>query len=119
MNKIVNIGLVAGLTLFIVGCSAISNKIKLKNQQTVLVEDKKYVVPYGVIHTNAPVTNKAIDFYKKIGIKECHYGDITWEDKVTAEAINKIMRRGTKEEGIALYTQAAKEGRVGCSSPQN
>jgi len=29
MNKIVNIGLVAGLTLFIVGCSAISNKIKL------------------------------------------------------------------------------------------
>lgn len=119
MNKIVNIGLLAGLTLFIVGCTATNNEIKLNNEQTVLIEDKKYVVPYGATYTKTPVTNKAIDFYKKIGVKECHYGDITWEDKVTAEAINKIMRHGTKEEGIALYIQAAKDGKVGCASPKN
>jgi hypothetical protein len=29
------------------------------------------------------------------------------------------MRHGTKEEGIALYIQAAKDGKVGCASPKN
>jgi uncharacterized protein YcfL len=54
MNKIVNIGLLAGLTLFIVGCTATNNEIKLNNEQTVLIEDKKYVVPYGATYTRLP-----------------------------------------------------------------
>lgn len=119
MNRILNIGLVVGIAWLTVGCATTSPRLNSANKHIVLVDGKNYAVPYGTTYTNEPVTNKAIDFYRKIGVNDCKYGDITWEEKATADAINKIMRSSTKAEGIALYNQAAKDGKVGCASPKS
>ena len=76
------------------------------------IDGKSYTIPKGTSHTREAVTPKAIKFYKKIGVDNCKDGDITWEEEKTAEAINNILRSGTKEEGIALYRTAASEGKT-------
>ena len=119
MNKTIKIGFVFGLAFFIIGCSTSASNVKAQNTKIVTVEGKKFNVPHGTNYTQEAVTPKAIDFYKSIGVKDCQYGDITWEDMTTADAINKIMRSGTKAEGIALYKKAVREGKVGCASPQS
>lgn len=80
------------------------------------IDGKSYTIPKGTSHTREAVTPKAIKFYKEIGVDNCKDGDITWEEEKTAEAINNILRSGTKEDGIALYRKAASEGKIGCAS---
>jgi hypothetical protein len=60
-----------------------------------------------------------IQFYQTWGVSNCKNGDITWEDPNIANKINKIMRGGTREEGITMYVEAAEKGKIGCSSPLN
>ncbi|WP_309498076.1 hypothetical protein, partial [Sulfurovum sp.] len=95
--------LTATATLF-VGCTGAEPTLNAND--TMIVKDingKSYTIPKGTSHTREAVTPKAIKFYKKIGVSNCKDGDITWEEEKTAEAINNILRSGTKEEGIALY----------------
>ena len=105
-----------GVSLLLVGCMG-SPTVSTSNMQTVTLEDgKSYKVPVGAVYTKAAVTSQMIQFYKTWGV-DCKNGDITWEDPSIANKINKIMRSGTKQEGIEMYVEAAKDGEIGCSSP--
>jgi len=105
-----------GVSLLLVGCMN-SSSISPSKMQTVKLEDgKSYKVPVGAVYTKAAVTPQMIQFYKTWGVT-CKNGDITWEDPSIADRINKIMRSGTKQEGITMYVEAAKHGEIGCSSP--
>lgn len=105
------------LTFLLVGCMN-SSTVSPSKMQTITLEDgKSYKVPVGAVYTKAAVTPKAIQFYKVMGVSNCKNGDITWEDPSISDKINKIMRSGTKQEGITMYVEAAKDGEIGCSSP--
>ena len=104
-------------SVLFVGCTStqpILNKSDTRVVKT--IDGKSYTIPKGTSHTREAVTPKAIQFYKEIGVDNCKNGDITWEEEKTAEAINNILRSGTKEDGIALYRKAATEGKIGCAS---
>ena len=117
MNKIIKIVTVVTMSLIVVGCSTQEPMVKIIKKDVVEIDGKKYAVPEGTNYTRQAVTPKVIKFYQSIGLKECQDGDITWEEEKTAEAINTIMRTGTKDEGIAVYKKAATEGKVGCAHP--
>jgi len=100
-----------------VGCTSTGPTFNINDTMVVkTIDGKSYTIPKGTSHTREAVTPKAIKFYKKIGVNNCKDGDITWEEESFAESINSIMRNGTKEDGIALYREAASEGKVGCAS---
>ena len=116
MNKLHYI-LGLGASLVLVGCMN-GPTIDAKKMQTIVLDNaKSYSVPVGAVYTQAPVTPKAVQFYKVMGVSDCKDGDITWEDPTIADRINKIMRGGTKQEGITMYVEAAKAGEIGCASP--
>jgi hypothetical protein len=116
MNKVYYM-LGMGISLLIVGCME-TPTISTSSMQIVKLEDgKSYKVPVGAVYTKAAVTSQAIQFYKVMGVNNCKNGDITWEDPSIADKINKIMRSGTKQEGITMYVEAAKNSEIGCSSP--
>lgn len=105
------------MSLF-VGCSHVQPSCNTKDtMQVQTLDGKSFTVPKGTIYTREAVTEKVIQFYHKIGIESCKVGDITWEEAKTSEMINTILRSGTKEDGIALYKKAAREGKIGCASP--
>jgi len=106
-----------GVSLLLVGCMNSSTVSPSKMQIVKLEDGKSYKVPVGSVYTKAAVTPKAIQFYKVMGVSTCKNGDITWEDPSIADKINKIMRSGTKQEGITMYVEAAKNSEIGCSSP--
>jgi len=85
--------------------------------EIIMIDNKAYKVPIGVSTSNAAVSDKVIEFYHKIGVNTCKKGDITWEKQSVADAINEVMRTGTKDAGKAIYAKAAKEGNIGCASP--
>ena len=106
-----------GISLLMVGCME-SPTISQNNTHIVKLNNgKQYKIPVGAVYTQDAVTPQAINFYKVMGVSNCKNGDITWEDPIVADRINKIMRGGTKQEGITMYVEAAKEGTIGCSSP--
>jgi len=106
-----------GLSLFFVGCSSTQPEFNPNDTMTVkTINGEMYTIPKGTTHTREAVTLKVISFYKKIGVSDCHEGDITWEEIKTSEMINSILRNATKEEGIALYKKAASERKIGCAS---
>ena len=116
MNKLHYV-LGVGISLLMVGCME-SPTISTSSMQIVKLEDgKSYKVPVGAVYTKAAVSSQAIQFYKVMGVRHCKNGDITWEDPSISNRINKIMRGGTKQEGIAMYVEAAKKSQIGCSSP--
>ena len=117
MNKIIKIATVVAMSFIVVGCGTQEPMVKIVKKDVVELDGKKYAVPEGTNYTRQAVTPKAIKFYQSIGVEDCQNGDITWEEEKTAEAINIIMRTGTKDEGIAVYKKAASEGKVGCAHP--
>ena len=108
-----------GASLLMVGCMNSPTVDKQKMQTVKLADGHSYSVPVGAVYTKAAVTPKAVQFYKVMGVSDCKDGDITWEDPSIADRINKIMRGGTKQEGITMYVEAAKAGEIGCASPIN
>lgn len=114
--KIVNIVVSSGLTLLLVGCATKGHSINTANHTISLENGKKYIVPVGSSYTKEPVTKGVIKRYTELGVKNCNMGDITWETKSVAEALNNAMREGTKDQGIAIIREAAKEGTIGCAS---
>ena len=109
--KALKVTLLSGMALLLVGCST------NEPQVVTLANGKQYSVPEGSVYTKAPVTDKAIQRYTELGVKDCQNGDITWEEQSVADRINAVMRTGTKEEGLAIIEKAAKEGTIGCASP--
>ena len=103
-------------TLF-VGCTSTEPTFNTNDTMVVQSTDgKSYTIPKGASHTREAVSAKVIKRYTEFGVSNCKDGDITWEEEKTAEAINNILRSGTKEDGIALYRKAASEGKIGCAS---
>jgi len=106
-----------GISFLMIGCMQ-SPSVDKKSMHTVkLADGHSYSVPVGAIYTKAPVTPQAIQFYTVMGVSDCKNGDITWEAPGVANRINKIMRGGTKQEGITMYVEAAKNEEIGCASP--
>jgi len=108
-----------GISLLLVGCMESPTVSQTQTHIIKLDNGKEYKIPVGAVYTRDAVTPQAIKFYKVMGVHNCKNGDITWEDPSVADRINKIMRSGTKQEGITMYVEAAKEGTIGCSSPLN
>jgi hypothetical protein len=115
--KKINYTIAASLSVMIMGCTSTPS---VETMQTVTLADgKQYSVPTNATYTQRAVAPKVIKFYQKLGLSSCKDGDITWEDKATADKINTILRTGSKAEGISVYEDAAKAGKMGCSSPLN
>ena len=109
-----------GASFLLLGCMGSKSSISPTQMHTVKLENgKQYRVPVGAIYTKSPVTPQAVQFYTVMGVSTCKNGDITWEDPSIANRINKIMRSGTKQEGIEMYVKAAKNNEIGCASPLN
>jgi len=111
--------LTASVSLLFIACSSTQPSFNPNNKEMKLVDGKQYMIPVGTSTSNAPVSSKVIKFYQDMGLSSCKLGDITWEEQTTADSINSVMRSGSKEEGIAIYHKAAKEGKIGCASPHN
>jgi len=108
-----------GIAFLFVGCSSTSqpqfdpNKLEIKS-----VDGKQYKVPALTNIGTLPLTDKkVIEFYHNIGLVECKKDDVTWETYETANAVNVVMRSGSKTGGKEIYLKAVKEGKVGCASP--
>ena len=108
-----------GLAFLFVGCSSTSqpefdpNKLEVKS-----VDGKQYKVPAVTSVGTQPLTDQeVIKFYHEIGLPDCKKGDVTWETYDTADAVNVVMRSGSKTGGREIYLKAVKEGKVGCVSP--
>ena len=100
-----------------VGCTSTGPTFNTNDTMVVKsIDGKSYTIPKGTSHTREAVTPAVIKRYIEFGVRNCKDGDITWEEEKTAEAINNILRSGTKEDGIALYRKAASEGKIGCAS---
>ncbi len=109
--------LAAGFALFVVGCSTQEPSVAVPNKVVKLSDGKYYSVPVGSSYTQEAVSAKVIKRYQEFGVSDCQEGDITWEDQKVANAINKVMREGSKSEGLDIYRKAAGEGKIGCASP--
>jgi len=115
--KTLKVTLLSGLALLAVGCSTNEPTVNTATQIVTLENGKQYSVPEGSSYTKAPVTDKAIARYTELGVKDCQKGDITWEMYSVADSLNAVMRKGSKEEGVAIIEKAAKDGTMGCASP--
>ena len=94
-----------GIAFLFVGCSSTSepqfdaNKLEVK-----VVDGKQYKVPAVTSIGTQPLTGKEqIDFYHEIGLPNCKEGDVTWETYETADAVNVVMRSGSKDGGKEIY----------------
>jgi hypothetical protein len=107
-----------GMAFLFVGCSSTSqpefdpNKLEVKS-----VDGKQYKVPAMTSISTIALGDTRVKFYNDIGLPACKKGDITWETYDTADAVNVVMRSGSKSGGKEIYIKAAKEGKVGCASP--
>jgi hypothetical protein len=77
------------------------------------VDGKLFNVPSGAIPSPHLATKKEIDFFKKSGVANCHYGDILWEAPSVQQRIDDAIRTGNPD----LHKVLAKEGKIGCASP--
>jgi len=111
------VAVLSGLAVLVAGCSTNEPSVNTAKQIVTLENGKQYSVPVGASYTKGPVTKGVIKRYTEMGVPGCQEGDITWEMYSVANAINAVMREGTKDEGITIIEKAAKEGTIGCASP--
>jgi len=108
-----------GIAFLLVGCSSTSEpQFDVNNLEVKKVDGKQYKVPANTsVGTQALSDKKVIKFYNDIGLNHCKKGDVTWETYDTADAVNVVMRSGSKDGGKEIYIKAVSEGKVGCASP--
>lgn len=111
MKKAAAVSALAGMIL-LTGCGFNQPTFNPEDTQVVTVKGKSYEIPKGAM-VSPYVDSKVIDFYRKIGLKNCKQGDITWEEMKAHEAITTAIDKGDK----SIYEKLAKEGRIGCASP--
>jgi hypothetical protein len=104
-------------SLLFIGCTSNQPSFDTSKKEIKTVDGKHYMVPAGASASNYALDSKVIKRFQEFGVSDCKDGDITWEDRKTADAINAVMRNGNKSEGIAIYQKAASEGKIGCASP--
>jgi len=78
-----------------------------------VVDGKLFNVPTGAIPSPHAATQKEINFFKKSGVKNCHYGDILWEAPSAQRRIDEAIKTGNPD----IHKTLAKEGKIGCASP--
>ena len=98
--------------LLLSGCAMNQPDFVPNDTQTVTVKGETYEIPKEAM-VSPYVDSKVIEFYQKIGLKNCKKGDITWEEKSAHEEITTAIDKGDK----SIYEKLAKEGRIGCASP--
>ncbi len=111
MSRVMTMAMGVSL-LLLSGCMMNQPDFDPTEMQKVTVKGKVYEIPKGAM-VSPYVDSKVIDFYRKIGLKNCKRGDITWEEKSAHEAITTAIDKGDK----SIYEKLAKEGRIGCASP--
>jgi hypothetical protein len=77
------------------------------------VDGKLFNVPTGAIPSPHIATKKEVDFFKKSGVENCHYGDILWEAPSVQQRIDDAIKTGNPN----IHKALAKEGKIGCTSP--
>ena len=109
--------LVASLAVMTMGYASTEATIAPTMKTVKLDNGNQYMVPEGASYTKAPVTHKAVDVYKKLGLTECAYGDITWEYEGVADKVNEMLRDGASADAVLAFNkQAAGMGHIGCAS---
>ncbi len=93
-------------------CSTNQPAFDPSDTTVVSVKGKSYNIPKGA-HPSPYVDDKVIEFYQKIGLKECKKGDMTWEEDTAKEEMGIAISKGDR----SIYKKLAKEGRIGCASP--
>jgi len=103
----------AGMVLILAtACSTNQPAFDPSDTTVVSVKGKSYNIPKGA-HPSPYVDDKVIEFYQKIGLKECRKGDMTWEEDTAKEEMGVAISKGDK----SIYAKLAKQGRIGCASP--
>ena len=103
----------AAMTLLLAtACSTNQPAFDSTDTTVVSVKGKSYNIPKGA-HPSPYVDDKVIEFYQKIGLKECKKGDMTWEEDTAKEEMGIAISKGDR----SIYKKLAKEGRIGCASP--
>jgi len=99
----------AAMTLLLAtGCSTNQPSFDPSDTTVVSVKGKSYNIPKGA-HPSPYVDDKVIEFYQKIGLKECKKGDMTWEEDRAKEEMGVAISKGDR----SIYKKLAKEGRIG------
>jgi hypothetical protein len=80
---------------------------------SVVVDNKTFNIPSGAIASPHIANKKEIDFFKKSGVSNCQYGDITWEAPSASQMIAKAIKNGDS----TIHAKLAKEGKIGCATP--
>ena len=107
MNKIIYIT-IAGIIA--TGCT--TNSFNPTQKVTVEVDGKKFAIPQGAVPSPHIATKKEVDFFKRSGVSECKYGDITWE----AESVRADVADAIKNGDASIHAKLAKAGKIGCAS---
>jgi len=109
------ITLLSILTLIVTGCATPQKEAQMNKNRTHTVDGKQFSIPEGMIPSPHIATKKEVDFFKKSGVKNCHYGDILWEALSAQRRIDEAIKTGNPD----IHKTLAKEGKIGCASPLN
>jgi len=100
------------MSMLTIGCSTQPDIAIVKNGKHT-IDGKQFNIPEGMIPSPHAATQKEINFFKKSGVKNCHYGDILWEAPSAQRRIDEAIKTGNPD----IHKTLAKEGKIGCASP--
>jgi len=98
--------------LLLVGCDG-ATPFDATVLKSVNIDNKTFNIPSGAIASPHIANKKEIDFFKKSGVSDCNYGDITWE----APSASQLIAQAIKDGDSTIHAKLAKEGKIGCTSP--
>ncbi|MFK7848842.1 MAG: hypothetical protein AB8G77_26380 [Rhodothermales bacterium] len=91
------------------GC-ATTSQFNSNIRGVTFVNEKPYLVPFGVTLSQTPIGNKYLAFLNSQKIYHCKKGDILWTEKSYLKYALKTRDNNTVQPGFAAQ-------RMGCSSP--
>jgi len=100
------------LVMLLIGCDG-AIPFDASTLKSVEVDNKIFNIPSGAIASPHIANKKEIDFFKRSGVSNCNYGDITWE----APSASKLIAQAIKNGDSTIHAKLAKEGKIGCASP--
>jgi len=102
------------MALIVAGCSTNQPAFDPSVTEVKVIDGKKFNIPKGATPSPHIATQKEIEFYKKSGIADCKQGDVIWDAEDAKARIAKAIETGNPE----IHKELAKEGKIGCASPQ-
>ncbi len=107
MKTAIKVAAVAGMALLFSGCAGSQPQFNPNNKSIKFVEGKAFAIPNGAIYKETTLRKVT----KGTG---CRIGDVPW---VTTNTYKSLSAAKTREEKNIAYTNAKRNGHLGCSSP--